>query len=214
VRVGATTVTIASTAPLHALAGPLREAMTPLIVTLVLLAAGLLAGVVLQVRLGLRPLTLLRAELTKVRTGRTERIVGPQPSEVRPLVAELNTLLDQNAVNLERARRHVANLAHGLKTPLATLALALEEPGRDRDGRLRPLVTGMDRRIRHHLTRARAAALGGADRKRALLAPRIADHVAALRNSMRTKAWNSRSKSTRAPRSPAKARTSTKCSAT
>jgi signal transduction histidine kinase len=171
-------VTIAAAAPLQALAGPLRQAMIPLLVTLGLLALGLIGGVVLQVRLGLRPLARLRDELAKVRTGRAERIAGPQPSEVRPLVAELNTLLDQNAINLERARRHVANLAHGLKTPLATLALALEEPERDRDGRLRPLVTIMDRRIRHHLTRARAAALGGADRSRALLAPRIADHLA------------------------------------
>ena len=57
--------------------------------------------------------------------GKAARSVGPQPSEVRPLVAELNNLLDQNAVNLERARRHVANLAHGLKTPLATTKLVL-----------------------------------------------------------------------------------------
>ena len=78
-------------------------------------------------RLGLQPLALLQAELTGVIGGRAERITGPQPSEIAPLVRELNTLLDQNAANLERARRHVANLAHGLKTPLATLALALEE---------------------------------------------------------------------------------------
>jgi signal transduction histidine kinase len=180
VHVGSIVVTIASSAPLHALAGPLHEALTPLVVTLVLLAIGLIAGVVLQVRLGLRPLTLLRAELASVRTGKAERITGLQPSEIRPLVAELNTLLDQNAVNLERARRHVANLAHGLKTPLATLALALQERGRDQDGRLGPLVTIMDRRIRHHLTRARAAALGGGERTRTVLAPRIADHVAAF----------------------------------
>ena len=71
---------------------------------------------------------------------------------------ELNSLLDQNALNLERARRHVANLAHGLKTPLATLALAFDEPGADPGRRLGPLVAGMDRLIRHHLARARAAA--------------------------------------------------------
>ena len=38
----------------------------------------------------------------------------------------------------------------------------------------------MDRRIRHHLTRARTAAQGGQVRARSLLAPRIADHVAAF----------------------------------
>jgi hypothetical protein len=165
VHLGPRIVTIAASAPLHALAGPLREALTPLVVTLVLLAVALIGGVPLQVRLGLRPLAILRVELARVRAGRAERVTGPQPIEVRPLVAELNTLLDQNAVNLERARRHVANLAHGLKTPLATLALALEEPGHDRERRLLPLVTLMDRRIRHHLTRARVAALTAPGRR-------------------------------------------------
>lgn len=178
VPVGAVVATIAAAAPLKALAGPLHEALTPLFVTLLLLGAGLIGGVLLQVRVGLRPLAGLRDELILVRTGRAERITAPQPSEIRPLVTELNTLLDQNAANLERARRHVANLSHGLKTPLATLALALEEPGLDPQGTLRPLVVTMDRRIRHHLSRARAAALGGAVRSRTVLASAAADHAA------------------------------------
>lgn len=177
VLVGSRFVTIAAAAPLKALTGPLREAVTPLFVTLALLAAGMIGAVLLQVRLGLRPLARLQAELAAVIGGRAERITGPQPSEIAPLVRELNTLLDQNAANLERARRHVANLAHGLKTPLATLALALEESRCDPGGTLLPLVTTMDRRIRHHLTRARTAALEGAERVRVLLAPRVADHL-------------------------------------
>ncbi len=176
--VGQLRVTIAAGAPLRALAGPLHEILTPLVVTLLLLAAGLIGAVVFQVRLGLQPLTRLRAELHRVRTGRADRIAGPQPREVQPVVDELNSLLDQNALNLERARRHVANLAHGLKTPLATLALAFDEPGADPGRRLGPLVAGMDRLIRHHLARARAAALGGDSRNRVDLAATLADHVA------------------------------------
>src|ERR1700684_1820626 len=38
----------------------------------------------------------------------------------------------------------------------------------------------MDRRIRHHLSRARLAALGGPERARTFLAPRVADHIAAF----------------------------------
>ena len=174
-------VFISSSAPRHALEGPLREAMTPVALTLVVIALALMGGVLLQVRLGLRPLSQLTEDLQRVRTGRAERISGAQPSEVAPLVAELNTLLDQNALNLERARRHVANLAHGLKTPLATLAVIMDERGWYADGRLRPLVMTMDRRIRHHLSRARLAALGGPERARTLLAPRVADHIGAFR---------------------------------
>lgn len=173
-------VVIASSAPRHALQGPLREAMTPVALTLGVLALALIGGVMLQVRLGLRPLSQLTEDLQRVRAGRAERIAGAQPSEVAPLVAELNTLLDQNALNLERARRHVANLAHGLKTPLATLAVIMDERGWYADGRLRPLVMTMDRRIRHHLSRARLASLGGPDRARTFLAPRVADHIGAF----------------------------------
>lgn len=177
VALGSRVVTVVAAAPLEALAGPLREALAPAAATLAGLAAALLGGTVLQVRLGLRPLARLRADLATVTAGRAQRITGAQPSEIAPLVRELNVLLDQNAAGLERARRHVANLAHGLKTPLATLALALEGPAADPAGQLRPLVTTMDRLIRHHLTRARTAALGGAERARVQLAPKVADHV-------------------------------------
>jgi signal transduction histidine kinase len=91
---------------------------------------------------------IVQSNLQRVRTGRAERITGAQPSEVAPLVAELNTLLDQNALNPERARRHFANLAHGLKTPLATLTVIMDERGSYADARLRPLVMTMDRRMR------------------------------------------------------------------
>jgi signal transduction histidine kinase len=179
-RIGDKSVLIASSAPWHALEGPLREAMTPVGLTLGVLALALIGGVLLQVRLGLRPLSQLTEDLQHVRAGTAKRIAGAQPSEVAPLVAELNSLLDQNALNLERARRHVANLAHGLKTPLATLAVIMDERGWYADGRLRPLIMTMDRRIRHHLSRARLAALGGPERARTLLAPRVADHIGAF----------------------------------
>jgi signal transduction histidine kinase len=173
-------VVIAASAPRHALEGPLREAMMPVALTLGVLSLALIAGVLVQVRLGLRPLAQLTEDLQRVRSGRAERIPGAQPNEVAPLVAELNTLLEQNALNLERARRHVANLAHGLKTPLATLAVIMDERGWYADGRLRPIVMTMDRRIRHHLSRARMAALGGPERARTLLAPSVADHIGAF----------------------------------
>lgn len=170
-------VTIVATTPLAALRGPLREAMTPLISILALLGLGLLGGVVLQVRLGLRPLGRLRADLARVRAGRDSRIEGARPREIRPLVDELNLLLDESSANLERARRNVANLAHGLKTPLATLALAVDDQSPPSQSHLRPLINRMDRLIRHHLTRARAAALGGAARARVALAKTTADHI-------------------------------------
>ncbi|MDP4002891.1 sensor histidine kinase [Methylobacterium sp. NEAU K] len=172
---GSPPATLIAAAPRVALFGPLREALTSLALALGVLGLCLIAGLALQVRLGLAPLKRLRADLAAVRAGRRDRVPAEQPAEIEPVVAELNALLDQNAQNLERARGHVANLAHALKTPLATLSMALAEPARDPGGALRRQVDDMDRRVRHHLRRARAAALAGSARGRTPLAPRVAD---------------------------------------
>ena len=163
---------ITVSAPRDATMGPWREAMATLGLALAALGLALLLAILLQVRLGLRPLERLRRALADVRAGTADRIPAEQPLEVRPLVSELNALLAQNATNLERARGHVANLAHGLKTPLATLGLALSARGAE-GADLAGLVDVMDRRIRHHLGRARAAALGGPVRAQTVVEPRL-----------------------------------------
>ncbi|MCJ2014326.1 sensor histidine kinase [Methylobacterium sp. J-076] len=167
--------TILVGAPQAAAYGPLRDVLASLALALGLLGLFLAAGAVAQVRLGLAPLKRLRDGLAAVREGREARLPGHQPKEIRPLVAELNALLEQNERNLDRARGHVANLAHALKTPLATLAMALRDPALDPGGRLAAQVDDMDRRVRHHLRRARAAALAGPARARTPLLPRLAD---------------------------------------
>ncbi|MCD0419802.1 hypothetical protein LOC51_21520 [Rubrivivax sp. JA1024] len=172
-------ITIAASAPRDAVRGPLGEAMRTLAVSLALLGLSLIIAMLLQVRLGLRPVESLRRAIADVRAGARNRVPEAQPRELQPLADELNALLDENSANLERARRHVANLAHGLKTPLATLAVSLRNDGSNSDD-LQSLVVLMDRRIRHHLGRARSAALGGPVRARTLLAPRVADLVLVL----------------------------------
>jgi signal transduction histidine kinase len=153
-------VTITAAGPRRIVERPLREAMVPLLGSLALLGAALAAAALVQLRLGLRPLTALRQSLAEVRAGRRRHVAGGQLREVQPLVDELNAMIDQNEAGLANARGHVANLAHGLKTPLAALAVELAEGGRDPDGRLRARVAEIDGRVRHHLGRARAAEPG------------------------------------------------------
>ncbi|MGX1349565.1 signal transduction histidine kinase [Bradyrhizobium elkanii] len=167
-------VTIVASAPRDAVRGPLWEAMRTLALSLAVLGIALISAMLIQVRLGLRPLERLRQAVADVRAGLRDKVPDAQPGEVQPLAAELNALLVQNATNLERARKHVSNLAHGLKTPLATLAIALQKQPSGSDD-LHGLVVLMDRRIRHHLGRARSAALGGPVRTRTVIAPRVAD---------------------------------------
>lgn len=181
VDVGGRPVEIAVAAPLGAVAGPMRDALRPLALSLAAVGLGLVGASLLQVRFGLTPLRRLREALGEVRAGRAARVPDDQPAELKPLASELNALIEQNAAGLASARLHVANLAHGLKTPLATLSVALDDPGRDPDGALRAEVDRVERRIRHHLARARAAALGGPQRMRTELKPRIDDLAVALK---------------------------------
>ena len=171
-------VRITASAPRAIVDRPLRAAMMPLLGSLLLLGAALTIATLVQLRIGLRPLKAMRESLAAIRAGKAEALPENQPSELAPLATEINALLAENAAALANARGHVANLAHGLKTPLATLALAL--PPHDPDGSLREQVERIDRAVRHHLGRARAATPGGAMRVATPLAPVLADLTNAL----------------------------------
>ncbi len=179
-RFGATPVTLLAAAPQKAIEGPMGEALKTLAAAILLLGfASLLAGFAL-VRLSLQPLARVRREIADVRVGRRATLPDEHPIEIRPLVEELNDLLAQNAANLGRARKHVANLAHGLKTPLATLSLNVARLDGEARRNLQPLVDTIDRRVRHHLGRARAAALDGPVRALTPFRPHLFDIIDAL----------------------------------
>ncbi|HAH09223.1 MAG TPA: ATP-binding protein [Alphaproteobacteria bacterium] len=121
------------------------------------LALGLIGAVVLQVRLGLQPLTQIEAGLTAIREGKTDRLDGTFPAEIAPLAREVNALLAHNQDIVQRARTHVGNLAHFLKTPLSVLA---NEAGADRSALAEAVMRQtqiMRRQVDHYLARARAA---------------------------------------------------------
>jgi signal transduction histidine kinase len=127
-------------------------------VSLGLLGAGLLVALVIQVRFGLRPLRRLAADLDQVRAGGHDRLSADYPREVTPLVAAMNALLDHDADIISRARTHVGNLAHGLKTPLSVLRAELQAgPDADREVMAEQLRQ-MERLIGHHLGRAASVA--------------------------------------------------------
>ena len=126
-----------------------------------ILAVVLLGAAAAQVAVGLRPLQGLRAELAKVHAGGLQRLEASFPSEVQPLVDDLNTLLEQQMAAVERARTQAGNLAHGLKTPLTVLAAErrkLAERGETAAAEvLGQQIEAMRRQIDYQLARARAA---------------------------------------------------------
>lgn len=148
------------------------------------LMIGLIVALIIQVRYGLRPLNRVEAGLSDIRSGRAERLSGEFPTEIAPLAGEVNKLLDHNAQIVERARTHVGNLAHALKTPLSVLTNEASSPGGGQPGEQLAMLsetvhrqTGLMRRqVDHYLVRARAAAAGSVLGARASV-PTVADDL-------------------------------------
>jgi signal transduction histidine kinase len=99
--------------------------------TFAALTVALLLTTALQVRFGLAPLTRISESLAAIRSGRAERLQGEFPVEIAPLARETNALIDANREIVERARTHVGNLAHALKTPLSVLVNEAGARGND-----------------------------------------------------------------------------------
>lgn len=144
------------------------------------LGMGLMLAVAAQVRFGLAPLKRLRQALSAMQARRESRLGGNWPTEVEPLVSEINTLLDHNAQALERSRRQAADLAHAVKTPLAVLANeAASLPGPAAEAVSRQ-VDAMRRQVDRHLARARAAGAAAARGQRIEAGPAVRELTRAL----------------------------------
>ncbi|WP_322894156.1 MULTISPECIES: ATP-binding protein [unclassified Yoonia] len=141
------------TAPLQVVDAERDAVIRPLALALAGLGAALVAAGLGASVLGLRKLDHLRRNLERLRRGVTTSLPDPGVSELRPLVEELNGLIEANRETVSRARTHAGNLAHALKTPLAALTNTAT-PNQ------RPMLEQMDRSIRWHLRRAGAAGSG------------------------------------------------------
>lgn len=149
--------------------------------SLMLLGVALAAAAWLQLTIGLRPLLRLRREAAAIASGDRARLSNDAPAEVLPLVRELNALLDHRDAEMERARGRAADLAHGLKTPLAAIAgeaRRLREEGRsDVADSIDASGETMRRHVERELARARA---GSAGRLRGAPAAPVFDVVESL----------------------------------
>jgi signal transduction histidine kinase len=123
----------------------------------------LLAGILL-IHAGLSPFRRLRRQLSGLRDGSGRRIEGTYPTEVQPLVNDLNSLLEHRERIVRRALAKAGDLAHGLKTPLAVLAQEAdrsEAAGQHETASTISLqVDRMRRQVDYHLAQARASTPG------------------------------------------------------
>ncbi|WP_431474083.1 sensor histidine kinase [Marinobacter sp. KM021] len=112
----------------------------------ILLILLLVAVIWVGIALALRPVASLQSALTQLQGGTISRIDVRAPEEFRPLVNQLNQLLDSLDQRLERSRDALANLSHSVKTPIAAVRQILEDDSRPLDTALRD---EMARRLSH-----------------------------------------------------------------
>jgi len=113
------------------------------------------------VTIGLRPLKAVRARLAEIKSGRARRLGEGFPDEVRPLVREVDSLLDTSESAVVRERARASDLAHALKTPLQVLAGDVERLNKkgetDIAEGLGSVAATMQRVVDRELTKARLA---------------------------------------------------------
>lgn len=68
-----------------------------------------------------RPFNRLAREIQQVEEGELSSLKKRHPSELQPIINNLNTLLDFQDRRMTRSRNTLQDLAHSLKTPLAVL---------------------------------------------------------------------------------------------
>jgi signal transduction histidine kinase len=136
-----------------------RDFDRALAMTFTALALVLLFITAFQVRFGLAPLKRISQSLAAIRAGTAEKLEGRFPVEIAPLARETNALLEANREIVERARTHVGNLAHALKTPLSVMVNEASARGDDPLAqKIREQVEIMRDQVARHLERARMAA--------------------------------------------------------
>jgi signal transduction histidine kinase len=119
----------------------------------------LLLTTLFQVRFGLAPLKRISDSIADIRSGRAERLEGEFPVEIAPLARETNALIDANREIVERARTHVGNLAHAIKTPLSVIVNeASTHAANPFASKVLEQADVMRDQVAHHLERARIAA--------------------------------------------------------
>ncbi len=119
----------------------------------------LLVAQALILRWGLAPLRRVAQGLSEMEAGRAQALSGRYPSELQPLVDNLNALLADARAHLQRYRDTLGNLAHSLKTPLAVLRGSVEAkaPVEELRAVTQEQLQNMNEIVEYQLQRAAAA---------------------------------------------------------
>jgi two-component system sensor histidine kinase PhoQ len=141
-------------------------------------------------RYALKPLRRLVQEVGEVEIGRRQSVTERLPSELTGLARNLNFLVDSERRRSVRYRNTLDDLAHSLKTPLASIRALLTDRGLRGEDLTKAIdreVARMDQRIVYQLRRARASGGTGLGLAPVMLGPIVEDIVGTLDKVYRDK---------------------------
>lgn len=154
-------LTFVASAPAMTISDDVADFSGHIAVSLLVLGGGLLAAMLFQVVIVMRPIRSIRQRIVDVRAGKLERLPNDYPDDLQPLVDELNNVLDHNETLLRRARNRMADLAHALKNPLTVIRNAAREMRGEESKLILDQSHLMAASIDHALARARMHAHSG-----------------------------------------------------
>jgi len=159
--VGDTPITVIVSEDLDALKRSQSELHAWTAIVSILLILLLVAVIWLGITLSMRPVVTLKAALKRLQDGEISRIAVQAPDEFKPLVQQLNQLLDSLDQRLERSRDALANLSHSVKTPIAAVRQTLGDTSRPLDDNLRQELVvrlgDIDKQLEAEMRRSRFA---------------------------------------------------------
>lgn len=139
---------------------PLKSFEKNLVLSLLVVGAGLTLMAAVPLWLSLRPINRLTQEVMELKLGK-KQVRDDYVSEIQPIAKALNRLLREQAKSIEQARGRAADFAHSLKTPLAVIEAMLPAV-REANPASAAEIRSQTQEILHHvdreLARARAAA--------------------------------------------------------
>lgn len=120
----------------------------------------LLALQIFIIRRGLASLTEVKEDILRLKSGDIRQLSSTNTAEVEPLVTEINYLVQNMELRLQRSRNAVGNLAHAAKTPLTVIDRHIDtllEQGIAEGASIKEQSQRLREMIERELTRARIA---------------------------------------------------------
>jgi signal transduction histidine kinase len=128
-----------------------------LIYSLAIFAVLMFIGSLILTRILLTPVTRLKEAVREMRDGDSGALDQRWPTEIVPVVDELNGLNAHIIRLLERSRNATSDLAHALKTPLSIIGQVAETMDRETSQPIAQQVEKISRSIDWHLSHRRAS---------------------------------------------------------